>query len=64
MNNFERIKAMNIDEMVKNNVRGFMEHDADGFDYDFWYTTSDGKFFEDKSKAMAHERAWLLHEAK
>lgn len=64
MNNFERIKVLSLDEMAKQNVRGFTKLDEDGFNYDVKYVTSDGKFFEDIKKAIKHEKMWLLQEVK
>lgn len=66
MTNFERIKAMTIEEMAKNNVRKCKAALRGSYDYVGTYTdyidawsTSDGYNFLTREAAISHELAWL-----
>ena len=62
MTNFEKIKQMSIEEMVKNNVRKIQvstyANDGDGY-VDEWeedmYVCSDGTIFSSQREGIIHE---------
>ena len=72
MTNFERIKAMSLEELAERNVSNatlaYTDWGFDGEDeyqytaYDYGYKTSDGEFFYDLEDAIAHEIEWLQQE--
>ena len=72
MTNFERIKAMSIEELAKHNVsyatRTYTDWGFDGTDeypydaYEDGYKTSDGEFFYGIEDAIEHEIEWLQQE--
>ena len=72
MTNFERIKAMSIEELAECNVsnatRTYTDYGFDGVDeyaytaYEDGYETSDGEFFYSLQDAIEHEIEWLQQE--
>ena len=72
MTNFERIKAMPIEEFaactVRDVTRTYTDYGFDGLDeyaytaYEDGYETSDGTFYYSLENAIAHEIEWLKQE--
>lgn len=60
MNNYEKIKSLNIEQMATLNVKSF-QHNS-GYQVFTDYHTTDGSVYDTREQAEAYERSWLQQE--